>query len=222
MFDNYPHLELLAAIVHASLLAIGLIAPLGIQNIFIFNQGASHKYLRHALPSVITASLCDTLLILLAVCGISIIVMQITWLKFTLYIGGFFFLVYMAWHCWKNASVNDNIDTPSRGFSTRKQIMFAATTSLLNPHAYIDTIAVIGTSSLEYEEFQKIVFTATCIIVSWLWFLGLALCGNQLHKLPNKNLWIYRVNRMAAIIMWVIAFYLAMQIIDDLTNLLNS
>lgn len=222
MFDSYPQLELLAAIIHGSLLAIGLIAPLGVQNIFIFNQGAAHKHFYNSLPSVITASLCDTLLILLAVGGISIVVMQITWLKFALYIGGFCFLVYMAWHCWNNADSNDDIDTPNRVYSVRKQILFATTTSLLNPHAYIDTIAVIGTSSLEYEEFQKIIFTLTCVIISWLWFFGLAFCGNQLHKLPNKNLWIYRVNRMAAIIMWIIAFYLAMQIIDDFINILNA
>lgn len=31
------------ALVHGIILAFGLIIPLGVQNIFIFNQGATHK-----------------------------------------------------------------------------------------------------------------------------------------------------------------------------------
>lgn len=34
---------MLEAFIHGALLAFGLILPLGIQNIFIFNQGATQK-----------------------------------------------------------------------------------------------------------------------------------------------------------------------------------
>ncbi len=69
------------ALIYGFVLAFGLILPLGVQNIFIFSQGAAHPKLRHALPAIVTASICDTLLILLAVAGVSLVVLTISWLK---------------------------------------------------------------------------------------------------------------------------------------------
>ena len=51
---------MLQAILHGVLLAIGLILPLGAQNIFVFNQGANQTKFRRALPAIITAGLCDS------------------------------------------------------------------------------------------------------------------------------------------------------------------
>ena len=51
------------AFLYALVLAFGLIIPLGVQNIFLFNQGASQHHFMYAMPSVLTASVCDTLLI---------------------------------------------------------------------------------------------------------------------------------------------------------------
>ncbi len=61
--------NMLEAVIHAVLLALGLILPLGVQNVFVFNQGASQSRFRNALPAVITAGVCDTVLIGLAVGG---------------------------------------------------------------------------------------------------------------------------------------------------------
>lgn len=38
--------------IHGALLAFGLILPLGIQNVFIFNQGATQSRFSKALPAV--------------------------------------------------------------------------------------------------------------------------------------------------------------------------
>lgn len=48
--------------IHGLILAFGLILPLGVQNLFIFSQGAIQVSLWNAMPAVITAGLCDTLL----------------------------------------------------------------------------------------------------------------------------------------------------------------
>ncbi|RZH87840.1 amino acid transporter, partial [Staphylococcus aureus] len=42
-------------VLHGILLALGLILPLGAQNVFVFNQGANQKKMINALPVVITA-----------------------------------------------------------------------------------------------------------------------------------------------------------------------
>ena len=50
---------MLQPLIHGLLLALGLILPLGAQNVFVFNQGANQK-ISKALPVIITAGLCDT------------------------------------------------------------------------------------------------------------------------------------------------------------------
>lgn len=71
---------MLAAFINGFILAFGLIIPLGVQNIFVFNQGATQPTFFRAMPSVLTATLCDALLITLAVLGVSLIVLKLIWL----------------------------------------------------------------------------------------------------------------------------------------------
>ncbi|WP_325176806.1 LysE/ArgO family amino acid transporter [Paenibacillus alkalitolerans] len=87
---------------HGFILALGLILPLGVQNFFVFSQGATRKNIINVMPVVVTASICDTLLILLAVLGVSLIIMSFVWLKSFLIIAGFTFLIYMGIVTWRS------------------------------------------------------------------------------------------------------------------------
>ena len=87
---------MLQATIHGILLALGLILPLGAQNVFVFNQGANQKKLTKALPVIITAGFCDTFLIVIAILGVSLILMSLPILQLIIYIIGFVFLLYMA------------------------------------------------------------------------------------------------------------------------------
>ncbi|GAB7388751.1 hypothetical protein BSNK01_25890 [Bacillaceae bacterium] len=138
-------MEMLAAVIHGFVLALGLILPLGVQNVFVFNQGAVQPHLAKVFPVVITASLCDTFLILLAVFGVSVIVLGSCWLK-TLLLGfGILFLLYMGWVTWR---VQPHMKgEAAKAFPPKKQIAFAASVSLLNPHAIMDTVGVIGSET---------------------------------------------------------------------------
>ena len=87
--------DILNAFLHGLVLALGLIVPLGVQNIFIFNQGATQPKFQKALPSIIAASMCDTILICIAVLGLSLIIFEIPALKLAIFIIGFiFFTIY--------------------------------------------------------------------------------------------------------------------------------
>jgi hypothetical protein len=66
---------------HGLILAFGLILPLGVQNLFVFNQGAAQPNFWRALPVVAAASLCDTVLILLAVQGVSLLLLKFALFK---------------------------------------------------------------------------------------------------------------------------------------------
>ncbi|MED2255481.1 LysE/ArgO family amino acid transporter [Brevibacillus parabrevis] len=200
------------AILHGFVLAFGLILPLGAQNVFVFNQGASQPTLWRAAPVIVTAAVCDAILILLAVLGVSLIVLTVTWLKTVLYIIGVCFLLYMGYLTWRSRPDPENREKES--FSAKKQMMFAASVSLLNPHAILDTIGVIGTSSLSYAGTEKWGFTLACILVSCLWFFGLALAGRITGKLDHSGSLLRTLNIVSALIMWGVAVYMASQLLS--------
>ncbi|SPT92137.1 aminoacid related metabolite efflux transporter [Bacillus subtilis] len=142
------------AIIHGIVLAFGLILPLGVQNVFIFQQGALQKHIWRALPAVISASVCDTLLIVLAVAGVSVIVQELPVFETVMMAGGFLFLLYMGLGDLEHPSEHKPKMRNIRSHQKSK-LRFAAAVSLLNPHAILDTIGVIGTSSLQYSGLEK-------------------------------------------------------------------
>ncbi|PEZ03316.1 lysine transporter LysE [Bacillus sp. AFS018417] len=194
------------AILHGIVLAFGLIIPLGVQNVFVFNQGASQSTLLKAAPVVITAAICDTILILFAVQGVSLMLLTFSWLTTILYTIGFFFLLYMGWVIWKSEPTVSKNEVQT--MTIKKQIVFAASVSLLNPHAILDTIGVIGTNSIQYIGTEKWAFTFATIFVSWICFIGLAIAGRMLGKVDSSGTKIKLLNKISGVIIWGVAFYM--------------
>ncbi|MBL6928071.1 MAG: LysE family transporter [Rhodospirillales bacterium] len=198
--------SVLPAILHGAVLALGLILPLGPQNTFVLAQGAGQPSLWRALPAVAAAGLCDTFLILLAVFGVSVAVLGIPWLKTALIVGGVVFLLVVGVLLWRNGGGQENGGPGNGAWSARRQFAFTASVSLLNPHAILDTIGVIGPSSLAYDGPERIAFTVACIAVSWVFFLFLAVLGRSVSSIGGVRT---VLNRGSALIMWGTAVYLA-------------
>ncbi|HEX3030669.1 MAG TPA: LysE/ArgO family amino acid transporter [Bacillota bacterium] len=206
---------MLQAYLHGLILAFGLILPLGVQNVFVFNQGSTQPSFRRVLPVVITAALSDTLLILLAVLGVSVVVLQLAWVKVLLGVSGILFLTYMGWITW-NSQPPANLQSASQQAAAgvaplpdshslwpiRRQVFFALSVSLLNPHAILDTVGVIGTSSLSYSGESRIAFTLACVTTSWIWFTLLAAAGKLVRAVDSTGRLVSIFNRVSAVIMW--------------------
>lgn len=205
---------MIEGIIHGILLAFGLILPLGAQNVFVFNQGALQPQFKKAVPVIITASLCDTFLILLAVLGVSVVVLTVPLFQTILFSVGICFLLYMGWSIWKSEPATSG---DQQALTPKKQIMFAMSVSLLNPHAILDTIGVIGTSSLAYEGLAKWAFTVSCIAVSWIWFTGLAIAGKIVGNLDPNGKFLKFLNKISALIIWFVAIYLLIKLIEIFT-----
>lgn len=191
--------------IHGILLAFGLILPLGVQNVFVFTQGVTQPTIWRALPAVITAAVCDTILIILAIWGLSLIVLQFEGVKIALLIAGILFLLYMGMTIWKSSVANIE---GKEAFPLKKQIGFALSVSLLNPHALLDTVAVIGTSAVKYQGQEQFFFSLACVSVSWIWFLGLAISGSILKKIHIRDRLFFIINKCSALFIWGTAVYL--------------
>ena len=198
------------AFFHGFILSAGLILPPGAQNVFLINQGANHKKFIHALPAVITAGLSDTLLIILSVAGVSLIILSVPALQLGMYIIGFIFLIYMAGSLWFTKA--KTADAPVK-LSPYKQIAYALSVSLLNPHAILDTAGIIGTNSTAYTGSPLIVFTISCITVSWFAFIILVLLGNVLGSIDTDGKVTIYINKISAVVIFIIACFTFINII---------
>lgn len=199
--------KLTLAFIHGFLLSLGLILPIGMQNGFIFMQGALHRRWSHSLPSVVTASICDTALIALAVLGVSTVALHILWLRYTFALIGIVFLLYMVRSAWKVKQVNE--ETARTAWTARRQMGFTVSVSLLNPHALIDTLVVIGGSALAYTAWtDRVAFGIASATVSWVWFIGLSIAGRVLGKAALKKSTFKVLNRVSAMMMLLSAIYL--------------
>lgn len=201
-----------AAFGYGFILSLGLIIPLGMQNIFIFNQGAQQPHFVRAFPSALTAAICDNLLILAGVLGVSVAVWSLPWLKLFVLGFGFVFLLFIAWTTWRSQSQINNKDTIP--LTVKQQILYAMSVSILNPHAIIDSISVIGTSSVHFSGTEKISYTLACMTVSTVWFFGLSLSGHFLRRIDQSGSWIVRINKLSVLIILVVAGILAKELFD--------
>ncbi|WP_438492948.1 LysE/ArgO family amino acid transporter [Paenibacillus sp. IHBB 3054] len=196
------------AIVHGIILAFGLILPLGVQNIFVFNQGALHPKFRSALPVILTAGLCDSLLIAAAVGGLSLVLLSLDWLTPVVLGAGILFLCFMGWKIWSAAPAKGE----AKRLSLKGQVGYTLSVSLLNPHALMDTVGVIGTNALQYAGSERWVFAAAAAGVSWVWFIGLAAAGRMLGKADSSGKAVRLMNKASALLIWGIALYMGFQL----------
>jgi L-lysine exporter family protein LysE/ArgO len=200
---------LIYAAVHGFILSLGLILPIGMQNGFILTQGAFHRRWTGAFPAVLTASICDTFLIALAVAGVSAVALHINWLRYSIGVIGILFLLYMGWSTWREPAPDPKTQADVTAWTLRRQIGFSASVSLLNPHAIIDTLAVIGGSALAYSHWpERLAFGIACAAVSWLWFFGLSLVGHLIGQVALRKSSLILLNRISACMMWASAIYL--------------
>ncbi|MCL4496263.1 MAG: LysE family transporter [Firmicutes bacterium] len=209
------------AFMHGFLLALALILPLGPQNSFVISQGATYRRYRHASPVVITAAVSDTTLIILAVLGVSVIVTALPLLKDILMALGAAFLLWMGWQSWHSPIDKVGSEDETMAYWTlKRRIMHSLRASLLNPHAIMDTVVVIGGGAALYPSLpEKMAYGSGAILVSWLWFLLISLAGRKLGRLRDQSRTLAWINRVSAAIMWSMAGNYLIQLSQSVSNL---
>jgi L-lysine exporter family protein LysE/ArgO len=97
------------------------------------------------------------------------------------------------------------LDSSSSEYSLIKALTVAASVSLLNPHAYLDTVVLLGGISSQYVGSEKLWFGFGAVSASFIWFFGLAWGAKWLMPIfRNPAAW--RVlDGLIGLIMWSIA-----------------
>lgn len=153
------------------LLGLSLIMALGPQNIFLIKQGAKKN---HAALSVAICFICDVILVCASVSGLHKLLLSHPTLQIWLITFGAAFLFFYAFKTLHSAFFGKKASSEVEyQLHSRIQItLFALGFSLLNPHAIIDSLVIIGSGSSQFPEHEGL-FLAGVITSSLIWFSSL-------------------------------------------------
>lgn len=153
------------------ILGFSLIMALGPQNIFLIRQGAKRN---HAALSTTICFICDIILVGASVAGLHELLLNHPTLQVWMIWLGSAFLLYYAIKTLRSAfSKKEPESEQNHQQHNRMQIiLFALGFSLLNPHAIIDSLVIIGSGSSQFPE-QEMTFLFGVITASLLWFSSL-------------------------------------------------
>jgi L-lysine exporter family protein LysE/ArgO len=171
-------------------LGIGLITPIGMQNLFVLNQGLRVGFPR-VLVAIVAAGISDTTLIVIGATGASAVLAVAPTARAVLLAIGFAFLVVLG--------IGYLVRTPPGAMKRpppRRSAVFLQTVavSFLNPHAVLDTVGVIGGAIAAQPGHSRLAFALGSVSASWTWFLLLGGAASMFTRLVNfrTRLWIQR------------------------------
>lgn len=193
--------------INGLLLGLSLIMALGPQNVFLIRQGAMRN---HAVLSTITCFFCDLILITASVLGLKDSLeahenfrIGMTWF-------GSLFLLYYGVSALRRAFAKKKQDTiKEQQATTRWQIIaLALGFSLLNPHAVIDSLVLIGGGSGQFPGHEQ-AFLLGVVSSSLLWFTALTFTAYYFSTILVKDYVWRRVELFSGILMLFLSFKLA-------------
>lgn len=167
--------------INGLLIGLSLIVAIGPQNAFVIRQGLSRNL---AFFTAFLVFLCDSLLISAGVLGVGQFLTKITWLKILLTIAGALFLTAYGMQALLRVikTTKFEIDPNKSKISYKTVIARSLAFSLLNPHAILDTLVIIGSISAQYNFVDSMIFGSGAIVASFIWFFLLALVAKVLSR----------------------------------------
>ncbi|BAS26480.1 LysE/ArgO family amino acid transporter [Limnochorda pilosa] len=187
--------SLVTAYVSGLALGLTMILPIGPQNLFVLTQGL-RAGLRGALLAVVTTGLCDTVLIVSGAAGLSAVLNGLPWLRGVLLAVGVLFLFHLGVATLREPlPVDGRLQGPAPGegaaardepagrgtpgpLPTGAVVARAIGVSWGNPHAILDTVAILGGLIASQPVASRLPFAAGAVSASWLFFLTLAAAGS--------------------------------------------
>jgi L-lysine exporter family protein LysE/ArgO len=200
--------SMLSIIITGFTSSIVQIIAIGAQNTFILKCGLTRS---HIFLACLVCVVCDIMLITLSIFGVAQILSSNVAIMRSLQIGGVLFLSYLGAKSLIDAFRGDKKFDSIKGstISRKKAFITALCVSLLNPHALVDTIVIIGSISSQYIEIsEKIYFYIGSIFSSIIWFFLLGYASKALIPLFQKPICWKILDTIIGITMFILAYQL--------------
>ncbi|TAL60553.1 MAG: amino acid transporter [Legionella sp.] len=190
------------------LLGLSLIMALGPQNVFLIKQGARRN---HAALSAIVCFFCDIILVCASVVGLHTVLQHHPALQNWMIALGACFLLYYAYKNLRSAFLIKQTDSllTTQPHTRTQIVLFALGFSLLNPHAIIDTLVIIGSGCSQFPE-HKIAFLLGVITSSLIWFSSLTMTTRYFANILTKTRVWQSIEMLSGLLMAFIGIKLAL------------
>lgn len=190
------------------IVCFGLIVSIGAQNAFVLKQGILKQYVFWV---ALICFLCDVLLMGVGVLGLGTIIAQSHWASIALAVFGALFLFTYGSRSFISAYRGTSqllAQQQAQTVSLKRVIFVTLAITLLNPHVYIDTVAIVGGigGTLNFDE--KIHFLTGALFCSLIWFFGLAYGAGLLRPYFEKRRTWQILDAITGLIMYGIAISL--------------
>ena len=200
------------ALFQGLVLGAGMIIPIGVQNSYVLNQGIKRNH--HFLTATI-CMVCDVLLIALGIFGGGQLIASNEGLMLAISLGGTIFLLAYGGLAFKTAWRNryeaaEHVKT----LASRKAVVGTTlAVTLLNPHAYLDTVVILGSVGGTFEGNERLAFALGTMLASILWFYSLAGSASKLAPWLSQAKVRRGIDIAVGLIMYGVAFSLFSSIV---------
>lgn len=181
---------------------LSLIVAIGAQNAFVLRQGLMR---RHVFAVCLFCALSDAILIAVGVAGAGVISARYPWFLELMRWGGAAFLLVYGWRAFSAAITGSGALTAAagdeRGLGATMLVIAALT--WLNPHVYLDTLALLGAVSTGWDNGRA--FAGGAITGSFLFFFSLGYGARLLQPLFRRPEAWRVLDLLIAGVMWAIA-----------------
>ena len=173
------------------ILGLALIIPIGVQSLFVLNQGLAAGFPR-AFVGVTAVCFCDTFLIVLGAAGASALLALLGYQELLIAVGSIYLLVMGVLTLRGRSRHAEGEHLTSIGAT----VVQAVGVSVLNPHAILDTVGVLGAAIAAQAAEGRVTFVAGAVGASWVWYSVIGVGASVLQKriTPRVRLWIQRAS----------------------------
>lgn len=193
-----------------------LIVAIGPQNAFVISQGLRREHV------FLVACMClftDTILISLGTFGLGAVFQTHPLLiEVARWFGAIFLTAYglRSFIAALHPGVLKAEALSGPAYSTKRIVFILLGLGFLNPHAYLDTVVLLGSISAQYAGFGRYAFGLGAIGASIVWFFSIAYGARVLTPLFKKPLSWRVLDIIIGCVMWVIAVILIWPVVSPL------
>lgn len=162
------------------LIGLAFVAPIGMQNIYVFNNGLSYK-LSRALLYTFFVWFFDGLFCFAAFYGIGALISKNHLLKLVIMLIGGALTVYVGYTIIRSANQRA-VTGQTDPISVKKAIMNAIVVSWANPQALIDGTMMLGASRGTLTTAESVFFIIGVVTSSFIWDMGMTSAFNLLRQ----------------------------------------
>lgn len=189
-------------------IGLSLIIALGPQNMFIIRQGLKREYV---FLTAFVCVLCDSFMMMTSTTSLSHFIVQIPAIKMILLVLGLCFLVgYGLQSIFSGYKILGDQQAFSMQSSQYQRTMMgtiiaAMSFSLLNPHAVLECVVMIGGMAIQYPLAEQAWFVGGAILASIIWFYTLAYGAASFFSYVNNKWFWATLDILSGLIMLAVA-----------------